>query len=185
MPQEKVGASRHNAKAAPKNNPLSGSKRPEPPSLIVGGGTPDRNIEISEYQEPTTTFKDDFCQNASCGSPWTIHHHPTALKMHIKSWFNYGKYGSIVNIYGPDFCNEAIQEYKNRWTEYKARGVAIERPGGFFKNIVDDLIAGGEPRNHPNDVTQRWAEIKPESAKPGKDKWVKEYERRRGPLKRS
>jgi hypothetical protein len=177
----KVDASRHNAKAAPKNNPSSGTKPRSRPSLTVGVGTPDKNIEISKYQEPPTTIKEDFCQNGSCGSPWTIHHHPTALKMHIKSWFNYGKYGSIVNTHGPDFCNEVIQEYKNRWSEYKLRGVEIAKPGGFFKTVVDDLMAGGEPRNDPNDVTKLWEGIKPERRKnDDRDKYIKEFNERRG-----
>jgi hypothetical protein len=184
MSTSKVGATRHNGKAASKNNVISGTNSPFPPSLTVGVGTTDKKIEISKYQEPPTTIKEDFCQNASCGSPWTVHHHPVALKMHIKSFFNYGKYGSIVNTYGPDFCNEVIQEYKNRWThlfESHPKGNKVNNPGGFFKTIVDELIAGGEPRNDPNDVTQRWEGVKPERLKfDDPDIYLKEYDLRRG-----
>jgi hypothetical protein len=181
MSTSKVEATRHNGKAASKNNVTSGTNSFSRPSLIGGVGTPHKNIEVSKYQEPSTTIKEDFCQNASCGSPWTIHHHPIALKMHIKSWFNYGKYGSIVNTHGPDFCNEVIQEYKNRWTEYKLRGVEIGNPGGFFTTVVNDLLAGGEPRNDPNDVTKRWEDVKPERLKvDDPNKHLDEYNRRRG-----
>jgi len=155
-------------------------KTPVSPSLTVGGGTPDRNIEVSQYQEPPTTIKEDFCHAGSCGSPWTIHHHPVALKMHIKSWFDYGKYGSIVNTYGPDFCNEVIQEYKNRWTVIDAKGEKVNNPGGFFKMIVDELLAGGEPRNYPNDVTKLWEGMTKERKGEDRGKYLDEYNRRRG-----
>jgi len=154
-------------------------KTPVSPSLTVGVGTPNRYIEISKSQEPPTTIKEDFCQNGSCGSPWTIHHHPVALKMHIKSWFNYGKYGSIVSK-GSDFCNEVIQEYKNRWTVIDAKGETINNPGGFFKTIVDELAAGGEPRNHPNDVTKLWEGMKKERKGEDRGKYLREYNQRRG-----
>ena len=165
MTTRKVDESRHNAKAAPKNNPSPVSNSLSPASLTVGAGTTDKNTQISKYQEPPATIKEDFCQAGSCGSPWTIHHHPIALKMHIKSFFDYGKYGSIVNTYGPDFCNEVIQEYKNRWTDINLKRETINNPGGFFKTVVDDLLAGGEPRNHPNDVTKLWENVKPEREK--------------------
>jgi len=162
MSTSKVGATRHNAKAASKNNVISGTNSPSRPSLTVGVGTTDKNIELSKYQEPPTTIKEDFCQAGSCGSPWTIHHHPIALKMHIKSFFDYGKYGSIVNTHGPDFCNEVIQEFKNRWTVIKLGGGTIDNPGGYIHAIKEELLAGGEPRNHPNDVTRLWENVKPE-----------------------
>ena len=155
-------------------------KTPVFPSLTVGVGTTDKNIKLSKYQEPPTTIKEDFCENGSCGSAWTIHHHPIALKMHIKSWFDYGKYGSIVNTYGPDFCNEVIQEYKNRWTVIDARGEKVNNPGGFFKTIVDELLAGGEPRNYPNDVTKLWEGMKKERKGEDSEKYLDEYTRRRG-----
>ena len=155
-------------------------KTPVSPSLTVGVGTPDRYIEISKSQEPPTTIKEDFCHNGSCGSPWTIHHHPIALKMHIKSWFDYGKYGSVVNTYGPDVCNEVIQEYKNRWTVIDEKGATISNPGGFFKTIVDELAAGGEPRNHPNDVTKLWDGMKKERKADDRGKYLREYNQRRG-----
>ena len=178
MPTSKVGATRHNAKAASKNNVISGTNSPSRPSLTVGVGTTDKNIELSKYQEPPTTIKEDFCQNGSCGSPWTIHHNPIALKMHIKSFFDYGKYGSIVNAHGPEFCNEVIQEYKNRWTRIKLKGEEIDNPGGFFKTIVDEILAGGEPRNHPNDVTKLWENVKPQRRKiDDKEKYLANYNR--------
>ena len=150
--------------------------------MIVVVGNPDKETNKSDYLETTTTIKrsEDFCQNRSCGSPWTIHHHPIALKMHIKSWFDYGKYGSIVNTYGPDFCNEVIQEYKNRWTVIDEKGATISNPGGFFKTIVDELAAGGEPRNHPNDVTKLWDGMKKERKADDRGKYLREYNQRRG-----
>jgi len=101
--------------------------------------------------------------------------------MHIKSWFNYGKYGSIVSK-GSDFCNEVIQEYKNRWTVIDAKGETINNPGGFFKTIVDELAAGGEPRNHPNDVTKLWEGMKKERKGEDRGKHLREYNQRRGKL---
>ena len=181
MPQEKVDASRHNTRVAPRNNPPSGSKRPEPPSLIVVVGNPDKETNKSDYLETTTTIKrkEDFCQNRSCGSPWTIHHHPIALKMHIKSWFDYGKYGSVVNTYGPDVCNEVIQQYRRRWAAYEAKGVGIESPGAVFHSTLQDVLAGGEPRNNPQELVDAWKEVaRPKKQSPKEKEYLTPDQRR-------
>ena len=161
MDHPKIGASRHNTRTAPKITPSVGSTTPASPSLIVVDGNPDKETKKSKFLEPTTTIKrsQDFCSNRSCGSPWTVHHHPVALKMHIKSWFDYGKYGSVVNTYGPDVCNEVIQEYKKRWAAYKRNGKEIESPGAVFHTTLQDVLAGGEPRNDPQDVRDAWSDV--------------------------
>ena len=170
MPQENVGASRHNTRAAPKNNASPGSKTSPRPSLIGGGGPNIKQtvkVKFGLHQPPIKDRESDFCRDRSCGSPWTLHLDPIALKMHIKSWFGYAKYGSVVNTYGPDICHEAIKAYKAVYEDYERKGIEIQSPGGMFQIKLNEILAGGEPGEDRETIAAAWAGFKL-SSKPEK-----------------
>jgi len=191
MATQKVGASRHNAKAAPGNNPPSGSKPSEPPSLIGGGGS--RYLEdtetLSVYSPPPIKRK-DYCRDRSCGSPWTIHHNRQALQQHVRCWFSdpqgnpYGKWASIVNVLGIETVNEIIQVYKIKHEQLEAKpNGGIFNRAAFFKHCRDTVEQGMEARQNPADVDKAWDALRP-AKKPKADhgrKYMDEYIKRRGP----
>ncbi len=172
------GAGRLDARFAPKNNAFSGSKTSPRPSLIGGGGTNIKQTVKVKFDSPPTIKreKSDFCRERSCGSPWTLHLDPIALKMHIKSWFAYGKYGSVVNTYGPDICHEVIKAYKAVYLDYEQKGLKINSPGGLFHTKLQEILADGEPVEDPAAVARAWADYA-ETEKRSKKKKREDSER--------
>ena len=189
MPSEKVGASRHNARTTSGNNPSSGSNRPEPPSLIGGGGSTNlRNLNSSKLVGTPPPIKrgEDYCRNFSCGSPWTFHYDRQALQQHVRSWFAdpqglpYGKWGSIVNVLGIETVNEIIQVYKIKHEQLEAKpNAGIFNRAAFFKYCRDLVEEGMEARQNPADADKAWAALKPH--KPAKNQgYLDDYARRWG-----
>ena len=189
MPAQKVDASRHNAKAAPRNNAPSGSKPSEPPSLIGGGGS--RYLEDTEtysVDSPPPIKRKDYCRDRSCGSPWTIHHKIEAIQQHVRCWFvdpdglPYNKWGSIPRVLGVETVNEIIQVYRIKWQQITAAGKEIENHAKFFGFCRNTVEQGMEARQNPADVDKAWDALKP-AKKPQADhgqKYLDEYEKRRG-----
>ena len=188
MASEKVGASRHNGRATPGNNPSTGSNRPEPPSLIGGGGSRNlRKLNSSKLvgTPPPIKREEDYCRDLSCGSPWTFHYNRQALQQHVRSWFAdpeglpYGKWGSIVNVLGIETVNEIIQVYKIKHEQLEAKpNAGIFNRAAFFKYCRDLVEEGMEARQNPADADKAWAALKPKKKpKDDRGKYVEEYKR--------
>jgi hypothetical protein len=187
MESGKVGASRHNARTTPLNSPSPGSKTPEPPSLIGGGGSlyrEDTDTELVDSPPPIKRAK-DYCRDRSCGDPWTFHFDRRALQQHVRSWFPdpggnpYGKWASIVNVLGIETVNEIIQVYKIKFEQLESKGEKISNRAAFFKYCRDSVEQGMEARQNPADADKAWAALKPRK-KPANDKWVRDHVRRFG-----
>jgi hypothetical protein len=186
MGSGKVGASRHNARTTSGNNPFPGSKTPEPPSLIGGGGSPYREDTDTELVDsPPPIKRADYCRDRSCGDPWTFHFDRRALQQHVRSWFSdpggnpYGKWASIVNVLGIETVNEIIQVYKIKCEQLESKGEKISNRAAFFKYCRDSVEQGMEARQNPADADKAWAALKPRK-KPANDKWVRDHIRRFG-----
>jgi len=188
MAQEKVGVSRHNVRATPRNNPSTGSNRPEPPSLTGGGGSTNlSNLNSSKLvgTPPPIKRQEDYCRDFSCGSPWTFHYNRQALQQHVRSWFAdpqglpYGKWGSIVNVLGIETVNEIIQVYKIKHEQMEAANDPIRNRATFFKSCRESVEQGMEARQNPADADKAWAALEPR--KPDKTaKYDDDYVRRWG-----
>jgi hypothetical protein len=188
MESGKVGASRHNARTTPFDNPSPGSKTPESPSLIGGGGSlyrEDTDTQLVDSPPPIKRAK-DYCRDRSCGDPWTFHYDRQALQQHVRSWFTdpdglpYGKWASIVNVLGIETVNEIIQVYKIKHEQLQAKGTGgIFNRAAFFKYCRDLVEQGMEARQNPADADKAWAALKPRK-KPANDKYARDHVRRFG-----
>ena len=150
MESPKIGASRHNARTAPGNNPLSGSKPSEPPSLTGGGGSPDRKTYGSEYLVPPTPIKrraDETCYSGRpCGSLWNTHSNLLDLRRHLHYLFgiSWAAISRIVGEYGVDHINQNIHETREYIRDQIAQGNEIKTLGGSFMYCMDG-IRNAEP----------------------------------------
>ena len=150
MESPKIGASRHNARTAPGNNPLSGSKPSEPPSLTGGGGSPDIKTYGSEYLVPPTPIKrraDETCYSGKpCGSLWNTHSNLLDLRRHLHYLFgiSWPAISRIVGEYGVDHINQNIHETREYIRDQMAQGNEIKTLAGSFIYCMDG-IRNAEP----------------------------------------
>ena len=188
MASEKVGASRHNARTTPLNNPSPGSNRPEPPSLNGGGGgsTNLRNLKSSKLVgTPPPIKEEDYCRDFSCGDPFTFHLDPIAQRQHVKSWFAnsqgdpYSEWWLNKSL-GVETVNEIIQVYRVKEESLEASGKKVKDRPAFFHHCRNLVQASMEPRPDPGAADKAWAALKPKK-KPKDDqgKYLEEYKKRR------
>ena len=189
MGSEKVGASRHNVRATPLNNPSPGSKHPEPPSLIGGGGSTSNKLinNLVDLPPPPIKRAKDYCRDFSCGDAFTFHYDRKALQQHVRSWFSdpggnpYGKWASIVNVLGIETVNEIIQVYKIKYEQLELKGEEISNRAAFFKYCRDSVEQGMEARQNPADADKAWAALKPQKKrKDDRSKYLDEKLKRTG-----
>ena len=150
MVHQKVGASRHNARTTPRNNPSSGSKPSEPPSLTGGGGSPDIKTYGSEYLVPPTPIKrraDETCYSGKpCGSLWNTHSNLPDLRRHLHYLFgiSWPAISRIIGEYGVDHINQNIHETREYIRDQMAKGNEIKTLAGSFMYCMDG-IRNAEP----------------------------------------
>ena len=181
MPQEKVDASRHNGKVAPKNNPPSGSKTPQTPHH-GGGGSPYpeslNDLDLDNHQ----TINHNHCPLDDC-ELFTEHRFPAAIAEHIEYFFGFLGGADGLTRYGPDVVNKSIayMKYKREKEDF-----IPDKPGGFLRRTCEKFLAGG---NVPTGADGAIIHARFKNYQPFKvddrNKYIEEYERRRGPLKRS
>ena len=161
MDQEKVDASRHNARTAPGNNPHSGSNRPEPPSLMGGGGSTNlRNLNSSKLVGTPPPIKKevkDFCSAGKpCGSLWNTHSNKIALKLHLGYLFgiSWRVCSSIIKEYGVDHINQNIHETERFIKEELVQGRTIRTYAGCFMHQLQGSF-DAEPELSPEAMLER------------------------------
>ena len=196
MAFSKVEVTRHNAKAASKNNVIPGSNTLSRPSLIGGGGSPGIENNQSNLVVPPPPIKrekSDYCRDGSCGSPWTLHLEVAALQQHIRFFFcsppdqdgncaPYGKWGSMPKVLGPDTTNEVIKRYRSKHQYYVKRGEKIKDRAAMFHVCRVEVESDMEPMLEASNVERAWAGLeKPKMERHDHgQKYLDDYMRHRG-----
>jgi hypothetical protein len=189
MAQEKVDASRHNARTTSLDNPSPGSKHPEPPSLIGGGGG-STNLSILNSSKldgtPPPIKERDYCKDFSCGDPFTFHLDPIAQRQHVKSWFAnsqgdpYSEWWLNKSL-GVETVNEIIQVYRVKEESLEASGKEVNNRPAFFHYCRNLVVASMEPRPEAGAADKAWAALKPKKKpKDDRNKYLAEKIKRTG-----
>ena len=192
MDQEKVGASRHNAKAAPRNNPPSGSNYSAPPFFDGGGGPPTKEFHTGLVGKPPPIKKEgkDFCSAGKpCGSLWNTHSNKIALKLHLGYMFgiSWRTVVTILKDYSVDHINQNIHDTERFIKEELAQGRTIRTYAGCFMHQLQGSFYA-EPELSPEAMRERDVTLardfellrKPKPKADPRDKYRADYERRRG-----
>ena len=137
MAQEKVGASRHNVRAASGNNPSSGSKTPQTPHH-GGGGSPDskssNDLDLNHHQ----SINHNHCPLDDCDA-FTEHRYPDAIADHIRHHFLFEESADALNRYGPDIVNKAIALMKVKIVHQKFIPGNL---GGYLRSRCEKILKG-------------------------------------------
>jgi len=160
MASEKVGASRHNARTTPRNNPSAGSND-QPPTVFDGGGgsTNLSNLNSSKLVGTPPIKKEgrDFCSaDKPCGSLWNTHSNKIALKLHLGYLFgiSWPVAATAIRDYGVDHINQNIHDTERFVREELAQGRTI----GSYARVFIWLLKGvmdAEPELSPEAVRER------------------------------
>jgi hypothetical protein len=188
MAQEKVGASRHNVRATPENNPSSGSNRPEPPSLTGGGGSTNlRKLNSSKLVGTPPPIKRDSCYSGQpCGDLWNTHSNLNDLRRHLHYLFgiSWAAISRIVGVYGVDHINQNLHETREMIRQELAAGRPIKKSLAHCFMYCMDGIRDAEPELSPEaaaerDVTQARGldSLKPKK-KDERQKWLDDMDRK-------
>jgi len=187
MPTGKVGASRHNARTTPRDNPSTGSNDPTPTVFDGGGGSTTKEDKAKLVGVPPPIKKEgrDFCSaDKPCGSLWNTHSNKIALKLHLGYLFgiSWPVAATAIRDYGVDHINQNIHDTESFVREELAQGRTI----GSYARVFIWLLKGvmdAEPELSPGamrdrDVTlARDFEHLRKGKKPEKDKYAAQYER--------
>jgi len=159
MASEKVGASRHNARTTPRNNPSTGSND-QPPTVFDGGGgsttKEDRNKLVGE-PPPIKKEGRDFCSAGEpCGSLWNTHSNKIALKLHLGYLFgiSWPTVVTILRDYGVDHINQNIHDTERFVREELAQGRTIRTYAGSFMYLLKGVM-DAEPELSPEAMRDR------------------------------
>ena len=187
MASEKVGASRHNARTTPRDNPSAGSNG-QPPTVFDGGGgsttKEDRNKLVGE-PPPIKKEGRDFCSAGEpCGSLWNTHSNKIALKLHLGYLFgiSWPTVVTILRDYGVDHINQNIHDTERFIREELAQGRSIRTYAGAFIYLLKGVM-DAEPELSPEAVRERDVTLARDfehlrkGKKPEKDKYTAQYER--------
>ena len=179
MPAQKVDASRHNAKVAPRNNSPLGSKTPQTPHH-GGGGSPNpessNDLDLDNHQ----SINHNHCPLDDC-ELFTEHRYPTAIAEHIRFHFLFEEAADGLTRYGPDIVNKTIALMKVKIVEQKFIPGNL---GGYFRSRCEIFLKGdnvptGEDRQRRIDAAKNYVNPKPAQKDHGQ-KYLDEYEKRRG-----
>ena len=159
MASEKVGASRHNARTTPRDNPSAGSND-QPPTVFDGGGgsttKEDRNKLVGE-PPPIKKEGRDFCSAGEpCGSLWNTHSNKIALKLHLGYLFgiSWPTVVTILRDYGVDHINQNIHDTERFVREELAQGRTIRTYAGSFMYLLNGVM-DAEPELSPEAMRDR------------------------------
>jgi len=159
MASEKVGASRHNARATSRNNPAAGSND-QPPTVFDGGGgsttKEDRNKLVGE-PPPIKKEGRDFCSAGEpCGSLWNTHSNKIALKLHLGYLFkiSWPVAATIIRDYGVDHINQNIHDTERFIRDELAQGRTIRTYAGSFMHLLKGVM-DAEPELSPEAMRDR------------------------------
>ena len=187
MASEKVGASRHNARTTPRNNPSAGSNDQPPTVFDGGGGSTTKEDKHKLVGEPPPIKKEgrDFCSaDKPCGSLWNTHSNKIALKLHLGYLFgvSWPVAATAIRDYGVDHINQNIHDTERFIREELAQGRTI----GSYARVFIWLLKGvmdAEPELSPEAVRERDVTLARDfehlrkGKKPEKDKYAAQYER--------
>jgi len=187
MATGKVGASRHNARTTPRNNPSTGSNDQTPTVFDGGGGSTTKEDKHKLVGEPPPIKKEgrDFCSAGEpCGSLWNTHSNKTALKLHLGYLFgiSWPTVVTILRDYGVDHINQNIHDTERFIREELAQGRSIRTYAGAFIYLLKGVM-DAEPELSPEAVRERDVTLARDfehlrkGKKPEKDKYAAQYER--------
>ena len=161
MAQEKVGASRHNARTTSGNNPSSGSKTPQTPHH-GGGGSPDsessNGLELNHHQ----SINHNHCPLDDC-DPFTEHRYPAAIADHIEYHFLFEESSEALTRYGPDVVNKGIAVMRAKIVHEKFIPGNL---GGYLRSRCEKILKGtnvatGEDRQRRIDAITNYVDPVP------------------------
>jgi len=187
MASEKVGASRHNARTTPRDNPSAGSNDQPPTVFDGGGGSTTKEDKHKLVGEPPPIKKEgrDFCSaDKPCGSLWNTHSNKIALKLHLGYLFgiSWPTVVTILRDYGVDHINQNIHDTERFIREELAQGRSIRTYAGAFIYLLKGVM-DAEPELSPEAVRERDVTLARDfehlrkGKKPEKDKYAAQYER--------
>ena len=137
MASEKVGASRHNARTTPRNNPSAGSNTPQTPHH-GGGGHPDskssNDLDLDNHQ----SINHNHCPLDDCDL-FTEHRYPAAIADLIRHHFLFEQAPDALTRYGPDIVNKAIALMKVKIVHEKFIPGNL---GGYFRSRCERILKG-------------------------------------------
>ena len=159
MASEKVGASRHNARTTPRNNPSVGSNDQPPTVFDGGGGSTTKEDKHKLVGEPPPIKKEgrDFCSAGEpCGSLWNTHSNKIALKLHLGYLFgiSWPVAATIIRDYGVDHINQNIHDTERFVREELAQGRTIRTYAGSFMFLLKGVM-DTEPELSPEAMRDR------------------------------
>jgi hypothetical protein len=159
MASEKVGASRHNARTTPRDNPSAGSNDQPPTVFDGGGGSTTKEDKHKLVGEPPPIKKEgrDFCSAGEpCGSLWNTHSNKIALKLHLGYLFgiSWPTVVTILRDYGVDHINQNIHDTERFIREELAQGRSIRTYAGAFIWLLKGVM-DAEPELSPEAVRER------------------------------
>jgi len=159
MASEKVGASRHNARTAPRNNPSAGSNDQPPTVFDGGGGSTTKQDKDKLVGEPPPIKKEgrDFCSAGEpCGSLWNTHSNKIALKLHLGYLFkiSWPVAATIIRDYGVDHINQNIHDTERFIRDELAQGRTIRTYAGSFMYLLKGVM-DAEPELSPEAMRDR------------------------------
>jgi hypothetical protein len=188
MPTGKVGASRHNARTTPRDNPPAGSND-QPPTVFDGGGgsTNLSNLNSSKLVGTPPIKKEgrDFCSaDKPCGSLWNTHSNKIALKLHLGYLFgiSWPVAARIIRDYGVDHINQNIHDTERFIKDELAQGRTIRTYAGSFMFLLKGVM-DAEPELSPEAVRERDVTLARDfehlrkGKNPEKDKYAVQYDR--------
>ena len=191
MVQAKVGASQHNVRATPGNNPSSGSNRPEPPSLTGGGGSTDlSNLNSSKLvgtPPPIKRRASDPCYSGRpCGDLWGTHSNLPDLRRHLFYLFeiNWPVISKMIGIYGVDGINQNLHTTQRFVSDQLAQGKEIDSLAKCFVYCMGG-IKDAEPELSPEAAAERDVTVSRgiDSLRPKKkderQKWLDDMDRKK------
>jgi len=160
MASEKVGASRHNARTTPRDNPSAGSND-QPPTVFDGGGgsTNLSNLNSSKLVGTPPIKKEgrDFCSaDKPCGSLWNTHSNKIALKLHLGYLFgiSWPVAATAIRDYGVDHINQNIHDTERFIRDELAQGRTIRTYAGSFMYLLKGVM-DAEPELSPEAMRDR------------------------------
>jgi hypothetical protein len=178
MESGKVGASRHNARTTPLNNPSPGSKTPQTPHH-GGGGHPETSYTDDVVLDNHQSINHNHCPLDDC-EPFTEHRYPRAVLRHVEHFFLFEDDGKALTRYGPDIMNKAVaimrikieREHLMDW---------CEKIGAYFRSQCEKVLNGA---NITTGADHEKARARLKDHRPKKedtrDKWARDHVRRFG-----